>query len=171
VAAGHRERLPKVHQSMLPRRHPVRNNIKHDIVPAMWEVIYLAEAEHERAELPTRDRVAVDHAVAKLEAIGPALPYPHSSNVEGSDDLRELRPRRARARGDRSIARWALRSSSPRSDPRRRRTSADSIRRVNLRWTDSPSSKRTTKRTAKSRKHVKIRTKRKRRIARDAETN
>jgi hypothetical protein len=58
----------------------------------MWEVIYLGEAELERAQLPTRDRVAVDHAVAKLEAIGPALPYPHSSNVEGSDDLRELRP-------------------------------------------------------------------------------
>jgi hypothetical protein len=84
--------LPKVRQSMLARAYAARNNIKHDIVPAMWEVIYLAEAGHERAELPTRDRVAVDHAVAKLEAIGPALPYPHSSNVEGSDDLRELRP-------------------------------------------------------------------------------
>lgn len=66
--------LPKVHQSRLPLACPVRNNIKHDIVPVMWEVIYLAESEHERAELPTRDRVAVDHAVAKLEAIGPALP-------------------------------------------------------------------------------------------------
>jgi hypothetical protein len=34
----------------------------------------------------------VEHAIAKLEAMGPALPYPHSSNVEGWEDLRELRP-------------------------------------------------------------------------------
>lgn len=58
----------------------------------MWEVVYLPEAEDERADLPARDRVAVDNAVAKLKALGSALPYPHSSNVEGADDLRELRP-------------------------------------------------------------------------------
>ena len=58
----------------------------------MWEVAYLPEAVDERAELTARDRVAVDNAVAKLEAMGPALPHPHSSNVEGWDDLRELRP-------------------------------------------------------------------------------
>jgi hypothetical protein len=58
----------------------------------MWEVAYLREAVDERAELPARDRAAVDNAVAKLEAMGPALPYPHSSNVEGWNDLRELRP-------------------------------------------------------------------------------
>jgi hypothetical protein len=40
----------------------------------MWEVVYLPEAVAERAELPARDRVAVDNAVAKLEAMGPALP-------------------------------------------------------------------------------------------------
>jgi hypothetical protein len=50
------------------------------------------EAEAERAELTARDRVAVDNAVAKLEAMGPALPFPHSSSVQGLDDLRELRP-------------------------------------------------------------------------------
>lgn len=49
----------------------------------MWEVVYLPEAEDERARLPARDRVAVDNAVAKLEAMGLMLPYPHSSNVEG----------------------------------------------------------------------------------------
>jgi hypothetical protein len=58
----------------------------------MWEVAYLPEAMAERAELPARDRAAVDNAVAKLEVMGPALPYPHSSNVEGWNDLRELRP-------------------------------------------------------------------------------
>jgi hypothetical protein len=58
----------------------------------MWEVVYLPPAVDERAELPARDRAAVDNAVAKLEAMGPALPYPHSSNVEGWNDQRELRP-------------------------------------------------------------------------------
>jgi Phage derived protein Gp49-like (DUF891) len=58
----------------------------------MGEVVYLPPAVDERAELPARDRAAVDNAVAKLEAMGPALPYPHSSNVEGWNDLRELRP-------------------------------------------------------------------------------
>jgi DNA-binding transcriptional regulator YiaG len=42
----------------------------------VWEVVYLPEAEDERARLPARDRVAVDNAVAKLEAMGPMLPYP-----------------------------------------------------------------------------------------------
>jgi hypothetical protein len=77
---------------MLPRSALRGNNIKRDMVARMWKVTYLPEAEGERAELPARDRVAVDNAVAKLEAMGLALPYPHSSNVEGWDDLRELRP-------------------------------------------------------------------------------
>jgi hypothetical protein len=34
----------------------------------------------------------VDNAVDKLKALGLALPYPHSSNVQGWEDLRELRP-------------------------------------------------------------------------------
>jgi hypothetical protein len=58
----------------------------------MREVVYLPEAEEERARPPARDRVAVEHAVAKLEAMGSALPYPRSRNVEGWEDLRELRP-------------------------------------------------------------------------------
>lgn len=29
----------------------------------------------------------------KLEALGPSLPYPHSSAVQDADRLRELRPR------------------------------------------------------------------------------
>jgi hypothetical protein len=39
---------------------------------------------------------AMLHAIAKLEAVGPALPYPHTSHVQGSR-LRELRPRRGRS--------------------------------------------------------------------------
>ena len=37
------------------------------------------------------------HAVEKLEALGPALPFPHQSNVQGADGLRELRPRAGRS--------------------------------------------------------------------------
>jgi hypothetical protein len=59
----------------------------------MWDVVYLPEAEEERAELPTKERNSLDNAVEKLEQIGPTLPFPHSSSVQGWDDLRELRPR------------------------------------------------------------------------------
>jgi hypothetical protein len=58
----------------------------------MWEVLYLPEAEDELGELPARDQNAVDNAIDKLKALGPTLPYPHSSNVQGWEDLRELRP-------------------------------------------------------------------------------
>jgi DNA-binding XRE family transcriptional regulator len=59
----------------------------------MWEVLYLPEAEQELGELPPGEQNAVDNAVDKLKALGPALPYPHSSNVQGWEDLRELRPK------------------------------------------------------------------------------
>lgn len=59
----------------------------------MWEVLYLPEAEGELNELPAKEKNAVDNAVDKLKALGPALPFPHSSNVQGWEDLRELRPK------------------------------------------------------------------------------
>ena len=37
------------------------------------------------------------HAMEKLEALGPHLPYPHSSDVRGVSGLRELRPRAGRS--------------------------------------------------------------------------
>ena len=37
------------------------------------------------------------NAVEKLQALGPQLPYPHQSNVEGAERLRELRPRAGRS--------------------------------------------------------------------------
>lgn len=39
----------------------------------------------------------MDRAVDKLEAFGPRLPFPHQSDVRGSVDLRELRPRAGRS--------------------------------------------------------------------------
>jgi hypothetical protein len=59
----------------------------------VWAVVYLPEAEQERDALPGEERAAIYNAVKKLEAIGPRLRFPHSSQVKGSRGLRELRPR------------------------------------------------------------------------------
>ena len=37
------------------------------------------------------------HGMEKLVALGPDLPYPHSSAVQQADRLRELRPRAGRS--------------------------------------------------------------------------
>ena len=69
----------------------------------MWEVRYHPAAEDERKELPIKERTALANAVEKLQRLGPGLPYPHQSNVEGvkrgqrSSSLRELRPRAGRS--------------------------------------------------------------------------
>lgn len=61
------------------------------------EVWYLAEAAHERDQLSARDRVALEHAIEKLELLGALLPAPHQKNVVGADRIRELRPRAGRS--------------------------------------------------------------------------
>lgn len=63
----------------------------------MWTVVYLPEAEQERATLPKPERAAMINADAKLEAYGPRLGYPHPSAVRGAAKLRELRELRPRA--------------------------------------------------------------------------
>jgi len=63
----------------------------------VWEVRYLPEAEQEREELPGKEKAALYNAVQKLEQIGPSLGYPHTSDVRGFLDLRELRPRQGRS--------------------------------------------------------------------------
>ncbi len=60
----------------------------------MWRVVYLPEAEQERGKLPGNERAALYNAVRKLQSIGPALGYPHTSAVAAAPGLRELRPRR-----------------------------------------------------------------------------
>lgn len=62
-----------------------------------WRVVYLPEAERERAALPKAEIAALINADAKLAALGPALGYPHSSAVRGATGLRELRPRGGRS--------------------------------------------------------------------------
>ena len=64
----------------------------------MWEAVYHPDAEAERSKLPAKERTAIAHAVEKLEALGPDLPYPHQSAVRGSKSgVRELRPRSGRS--------------------------------------------------------------------------
>jgi len=63
----------------------------------MWTLRYLAEAATEREALVSREKAALINAEAKLAALGPNLPYPHSSAVKGADRLRELRPRGGRS--------------------------------------------------------------------------
>ncbi|HQY30955.1 MAG TPA: type II toxin-antitoxin system RelE/ParE family toxin [Thermomicrobiales bacterium] len=61
----------------------------------MWKVLFTDEALEELDALPKREQVAIAAAVLKLEAMGPNLSAPHSSNIQGIDFvLRELRPRR-----------------------------------------------------------------------------
>lgn len=61
------------------------------------EVVYHPEAENDERGLPARERVALGHAVEKLEVLGEKLGYPHSSGVKGVKNLRELRPRAGRS--------------------------------------------------------------------------
>lgn len=57
-------------------------------------------ASERDASWPPEERVAMEHAVEKLKAVGPRLRHPRSSAVQGAagKGLRELRPRAGRSR-------------------------------------------------------------------------
>ncbi|NUQ00936.1 MAG: type II toxin-antitoxin system RelE/ParE family toxin [Armatimonadetes bacterium] len=62
-------------------------------------VRFRREAAAEFLALPAREQAALTSALRKLEAVGEALAFPHSSAVRGaSAALRELRPRQGRSR-------------------------------------------------------------------------
>jgi len=61
-------------------------------------VVFHPKAREEQRQLSPQERQAMMNAVDKLTALGPALPYPHSSDVREADRLRELRPRAGRSR-------------------------------------------------------------------------
>ncbi|MFV2018922.1 type II toxin-antitoxin system RelE/ParE family toxin [Micromonospora sp. LOL_023] len=63
-----------------------------------WPLFYHPKAEAELKELPVRERVAIRHVADKLQAIGPNLGHPHSSDIKIASNLRELRPRAGRSR-------------------------------------------------------------------------
>jgi len=69
--------------------------------PARWEVAWHPKALDEKNAIEdVAERVAIAHAIEKLEVDGPALRSPHQSGVMGEEGsgLRELRPRRGRSR-------------------------------------------------------------------------
>ena len=53
-------------------------------------------AVEELKRLPAQEQAAMLSAIAKLEAIGPTLGFPHTSQVQDAN-LRELRPRAGRS--------------------------------------------------------------------------
>jgi hypothetical protein len=57
-------------------------------------VLWHPDAERELNDLPKRERAAMLSATEKLEAEGITLGFPHTSKVQGVEDVRELRPRR-----------------------------------------------------------------------------
>jgi len=64
-------------------------------------VLWHPAADTERAAIPdAAERIAIQHAREKLEALGPRLAAPHTSAIRGEDGsgLRELRPRAGRSR-------------------------------------------------------------------------
>lgn len=63
----------------------------------MGTVRYLPGARAELGKLPPAERAALYNAVLKLQALGHALGYPHTSNVQQAEGLRELRPRQGRS--------------------------------------------------------------------------
>jgi hypothetical protein len=58
---------------------------------------WLPEAELERERLSAKERNALYNATAKLQALGPALAYLHTSAVPPTAGFRELRPRAGRS--------------------------------------------------------------------------
>lgn len=64
------------------------------------KVIWHVGAIEDRRDIQDKsERTAIDHSARKLEALGPALRYPHQSAVKASKiSVRELRPRAGRSR-------------------------------------------------------------------------
>lgn len=55
------------------------------------------EAVTELNRLPVNEFRAMSNALDKMDLLGDQLGFPHTSNVEGADRLRELRPRQGRS--------------------------------------------------------------------------
>jgi hypothetical protein len=62
-----------------------------------WATVLLPDAEEELDGLSRGEGIAMLNAIEKLKALGPNLPYPHSSHVKIARSLRELRPRGGRS--------------------------------------------------------------------------
>lgn len=63
----------------------------------LWKVVVRPDAEAGLHSLPGRELEAMLNAIDKLIATGPALRFPHQSDVRGVQGVRELRPRQGRS--------------------------------------------------------------------------
>jgi len=61
------------------------------------EVLTHPDADDEYRALPEREQDAMDNAIEKLRTFGQQLGFPHTSAVQGAENLRELRPRAGRS--------------------------------------------------------------------------
>src|SRR5664280_3818761 len=84
---------------MTARRRSTRQTPPPGARSDAWSVRYHPSARAEADGLPAQERKAIDSAIDKLTALGPMLPFPHSSKVMGDPggSLRELRPRAGRS--------------------------------------------------------------------------
>jgi len=95
---------PRKRKRRDPRRSGERPRSRSGQIPEPgppFEVLWHPAADAERAAISDgAERVAVQHAREKLEAIGGRLGAPHSSAIKGEEGsgLRELRPRAGRSR-------------------------------------------------------------------------
>ena len=83
------------------RAKPKLQVVKSEDPGPPYVVRWHPDAAKERdASWPPEEKVAMEHAVEKLQAAGPRLKHPHSSAIQGSagKGLRELRPRAGRSR-------------------------------------------------------------------------
>ena len=103
----------------------------------MWTAVWLPAAERERDKLPATERAAIYNAIRKLQALGPGLPYPHSSAVAGADRLRELRPRQGRSPWRllyRQVAGKLVVAAVAPQRPKTRADSGEPVRRLRNGW-------------------------------------
>ncbi len=78
----------------------------------VWLEVYVPEAERERGGLPTNERQALYNAVAKLQAIGPALGYRTAAPCRADPGYGNYAPGEGAAHGAACTARSVSGSSS-----------------------------------------------------------
>ena len=92
-----RKRIKKSSKRTAPKLQVVKSDDPGPPYVVRW---HPGAASERDASWPPEEKVAMQHAVEKLKAVGPRLQHPHSSAVQGTagKGFRELRPRAGRSR-------------------------------------------------------------------------
>ena len=92
-----RKRIKKSSKRTAPKLQVVKSDDPGPPYVVRWHPGAAGERD---ASWPPEEKVAMEHAVEKLKAVGPRLQHPHSSAVQGTvgKGFRELRPRAGRSR-------------------------------------------------------------------------